>query len=108
MNGGPQARVSSPPSGRSTFHTSAPRSPSIWVAYGPASTRERSRTTTPSSGCVAPPPDPLIRLSRSRGGGAPGQIGEERLGAERPARRLLQGAAPVPRLAGCEEPGHEE
>ena len=49
-HGGPQARVSSPPSGRSTLITSAPRSPSSIAASGPASTREKSATRIPSSG----------------------------------------------------------
>ena len=48
-HGGPQARVSSPPSGRSTLITSAPRSPSSIAASGPASTREKSATRIPSS-----------------------------------------------------------
>ncbi len=43
-NGGPQCRVSSPAPGRSTLTTSAPRSASIWVHQGPASTRDRSNT----------------------------------------------------------------
>src|SRR5215475_2819006 len=47
--GGIQCRVSSPP-GPSTLMTSAPRSPSIWVQYGPASTREKSATSSPVSG----------------------------------------------------------
>src|ERR687894_1989724 len=51
--GGPQWRVSSPRSGCSTLTTSAPRSASTIVAYGPARTRERSRTLTPSSGSTA-------------------------------------------------------
>ena len=56
--GGPQPRVSSPPGwpspgGRSTLITSAPRSASVWVHHGPASTRDRSRTRTPASACGA-------------------------------------------------------
>ena len=51
---GPSARVSSPPSGRSTLTTSAPRSPSSIVASGPASTREKSATRMPSSGATVP------------------------------------------------------
>src|SRR4051794_9589176 len=47
-NGGPQRRVSSP-SGDSIFTTSAPRSPSVWPTSGPASTREKSATRSPSS-----------------------------------------------------------
>ena len=49
-HGGPHARVSSPPPGRSTLITSAPRSPSVIAANGPASTREKSATRRPSSG----------------------------------------------------------
>lgn len=37
----------------SILMTSAPRSPRIWVAQGPASTRERSRTRTPASAALA-------------------------------------------------------
>ena len=47
--GGPQLRVSSPPPGRSTLTTSAPRSPSVIVHSGPARTREKSATSRPSS-----------------------------------------------------------
>ena len=50
--GGPQLRVGSPPPGRSTLTTSAPRSASIIEQYGPARMRERSRTRTPSSGGI--------------------------------------------------------
>src|ERR671935_1008525 len=50
--GGPQVRVSSPSPGRSTLTTSAPRSASTIVAYGPARTRERSTTRTPSRGAA--------------------------------------------------------
>ena len=38
--GGPQPRVSSPVPGRSTLITSAPRSASVWLAQGPARTRQ--------------------------------------------------------------------
>src|SRR3954454_16700671 len=41
-------RVSSPSPGRSTFTTSAPRSPRVCVHSGPASTREKSATSSPS------------------------------------------------------------
>src|SRR5437899_1920688 len=44
--GGP----SGPPAGPSTVITSAPRSASSIVQYGPASTREKSATTMPDSG----------------------------------------------------------
>src|SRR5258708_11951530 len=47
--GGIQCLVSSPP-GPSTLMISAPRSPRIWVQYGPASTREKSATSRPASG----------------------------------------------------------
>src|SRR5512145_192308 len=48
MNGA-QPRVSSPRSGSSTLITSAPMSPSSIVQNGPASTRVRSMTFSPSS-----------------------------------------------------------
>src|SRR5512145_1735148 len=44
-----QARRSSPRPGRSTLTTSAPRSAMSVAQYGPAMTRERSRTRTPAS-----------------------------------------------------------
>ena len=47
---GPNARASSPTPGRSIFTTSAPRSASNIVQYGPAKTRVRSRTLIPASG----------------------------------------------------------
>src|ERR687894_1635757 len=47
--GGCQVRVSSP-FGPSTLMTSAPRSASSMVAYGPARMRERSATRIPASG----------------------------------------------------------
>src|SRR5512142_117594 len=40
----------SPPTGCATLITRAPRSASVIVQYGPARTRDRSRTRTPSSG----------------------------------------------------------
>src|SRR5262245_48814436 len=46
---GPSLRVVSP-SGGSTLITSAPRSPSIWVASGPRTTVVESRMRTPASG----------------------------------------------------------
>src|SRR3954471_17003663 len=46
---GQALRITSP-SGGSTLTTSAPKSPRIWVAYGPITTVVRSRTRTPSSG----------------------------------------------------------
>src|SRR5215470_2038638 len=50
MNGGPHLRVSSPWPGRSILMTSAPRSPSICVAVGPARMRVRSKTRMPDNG----------------------------------------------------------
>src|SRR5215472_6097842 len=49
VTGGTQERVSSP-AGLSTLITSAPRSASSIVQYGPASTREKSATSSPDSG----------------------------------------------------------
>src|SRR5262245_50449560 len=46
----PQLRVSSPAPGGSSLITSAPRSASVIVHHGPASTRDRSSTRTPVSG----------------------------------------------------------
>src|SRR6476469_784514 len=51
-NGGPQPRVSSPLPGASTLITRAPRSPSIWVACGPARARVRSTTRRSERGPV--------------------------------------------------------
>src|SRR5580765_5004511 len=50
MNGGPQARVSSPVLQRSTLMTSAPRSASTCPAQGPARMRASSKTRTPANG----------------------------------------------------------
>ena len=50
LNGGPQERVSSPAPGRSTLITSAPRSASSMVAYGPERIRVKSSTRIPASG----------------------------------------------------------
>src|SRR5215831_9229255 len=59
-NGGPHPRVSSPAPARSTLITSAPRSPRIWPAQGPASTRANSRTRKPASGpAITSSPQPL-------------------------------------------------
>ena len=54
--------MSSPPSGRSTLITSAPRSPSSIVANGPASTREKSATRIPSSGGIGCHPSQVRTL----------------------------------------------
>src|SRR5665811_1480374 len=48
--GGPQVRVSSPAPGLSTLTTVAPRSARFTVHNGPASTRLKSATSTPSRG----------------------------------------------------------
>src|SRR5216684_8249703 len=54
MKGG-KRRVSSPPPGGSILRISAPRSPRLWVANGPARTRVRSITRIPSSGPTQSP-----------------------------------------------------
>src|SRR5207249_1359880 len=51
-NGGPQPRASSPPSGRSTFTTSAPSRARISPANGPARFCAISTTLIPASGSV--------------------------------------------------------
>src|SRR4051794_24500159 len=85
-NGGPQRRVSSP-SGDSIFTTSAPRSPRVWPTRGPASTREKSATSRPSSAAAT-----------ASGGGAAGEDlrehGEVDVAAGHDAHDL-----PLPRLA---------
>src|SRR6266704_2967331 len=55
-----RTRRSSPRGGRSTLMTSAPRSARKAAQYGPAMTRERSRTRMPSSMLMpsAPPEGP--------------------------------------------------
>src|SRR3954463_4008734 len=76
-NGGPHVRVSSP-CGGSTLMTSAPWSPSIWVQYGPPSTRERSITLMPAR---APVPEAVIMfLSSLTLSDAEYQCGELRVG----------------------------
>ena len=54
QNGGPQARPSSPVSGRSTLITSAPSAARIWAQYGPAIDVVTSSTRMPVSGRRAP------------------------------------------------------
>src|SRR3954451_11402450 len=49
-NGGPCVRRGSPSPGSSTFTTSAPRSASSIVQYGPANTRVKSMTFRPAKG----------------------------------------------------------
>src|ERR1700712_725289 len=56
MNGGPHPRASSPPSGFSILITSAPMSPRIMPAIGPATACPISITLMPASG-------PFIALS---------------------------------------------
>ena len=50
QNGGPQARPSSPVSGRSTLITSPPSDASTWAQYGPAIEVVTSITRIPVSG----------------------------------------------------------
>ena len=50
MNGGPHPRASSPPSGFSILITSAPMSPRIMPAIGPATACPISITLMPASG----------------------------------------------------------
>src|SRR5206468_3627780 len=52
-NAVPVRREGSPYGTDSTLITSAPKSDSIWVAYGPAMWRVRSTTLTPSSGFIS-------------------------------------------------------
>ena len=70
--GGPHARDWSPLPGRSILITSAPRSDSIIVQYGPASTLDRSRTRRPASG---PPSSLCERLADDVAGARPGRPG---------------------------------
>src|SRR4029453_16432128 len=70
--------MSSPPPGRSILITRAPRSASRRVQYGPARTRVRSRTVSPSSGRS-------LTRSASRGGNA-GVRGEAAVSYECGAR----------------------
>src|SRR5262249_46615584 len=72
--GGTQRRVSSPP-GLSTLITSAPRSPSSIVQYGPARTREKSATSRPASGpgrAACPEPAAATARGQAAAGRAPG------------------------------------
>ena len=71
MNGGPQARVSSPVFERSTLITSAPRSASTCPAHGPARMRANSSTRTPANG---PDLDPAWAASPRR---TRGEVGRE-------------------------------
>ena len=59
--GGPAPRTASPP-GDSTLMTSAPRSPSIWVATGPSRMVVRSTTRIPTRG----PFDAWVRSAMKR------------------------------------------
>src|ERR1044072_1365777 len=59
MNGGPHPRASSPPSGFSILITSAPISPKIMPAIGPATACPISMTLMPASG-------PFIAFLRAR------------------------------------------
>src|SRR5690606_4843496 len=65
---GPMPRARSPPGG-STFTTSAPRSPRIWVQYGPISTLVMSTMRTPARGPAMMPSAPSdARLLAGRQG----------------------------------------
>src|SRR3954451_9426566 len=64
-NGGPHVRVSSPSPGRSTFTTSAPRSPSVCGQWGPASRREKSATSSPSRAPGAMAQDSSLPIVRT-------------------------------------------
>ena len=74
-NGGPHRRVPSP-SGRSTLTTSAPRSPSIMVQYGPARIWVRSSTRMPARGRSGCGTRPMIGAAALAGRRAVGQLGE--------------------------------
>src|SRR5919204_3177745 len=88
--GGPQVRVSSPSPGRSTLTTSAPRSASTIVAYGPARTRERSTTRTPSRSASPALADDGngLDLEPGTGDGEGGDL-HQRAGRPRRAESLL-------------------
>src|SRR3954447_16663511 len=67
MNGGPHARASSPPSCFSILITSAPMSPRIMPAIGPATACAISITFIPASGPVmACSPESDRRIPRNR------------------------------------------
>src|SRR5215475_3877927 len=99
------ARESSPSGSRSTLMTSAPKSPRTMVAYGPASTRVRSRTVTPASGrdtgglsfhhrdCHPAPHATPVELTAAAGGTSTGLCGHSAAADRRrtimPERALL-------------------
>src|ERR1700678_1059381 len=121
MNGGPQARVSSP-SQLSTLMTSAPRSASVCPVVGPANTRASSSTRTPASALcgrvefsglssLALPP-PLARretgvlpdaLWRGRGGGGARARGESPGNSPPPIGRAWLDPPPLSSPTGGEE-----
>src|SRR5436305_11291248 len=72
MNGGPHPRASSPPSGFSILITSAPMSPRIMPAIGPATACPISITLMPASGpFIALPLEFLWPLRRQSDHGSP-------------------------------------
>src|SRR5690606_528914 len=99
-NGGPHPRDSSPPDGCSTLITYAPRSPSIWAAWGPASALDRSRTTM---SCRGPGKIGLHKGFQGEGvgrspvrRGGPGPTGTRGSPWIRPGGRSVPGPAPAP------------
>ena len=83
--------MSSPPPGRSTLTTSAPRSPRSIVANGPASTREKSATRTPSR--AAGEPGRAISTSPTVGSRPRAVHRRPRARRSRPHSRRRQGAS---------------
>ena len=96
---GPSWRVSSPTPGRSSLTTSAPRSASSIVQYGPASTRERSSTRMDESGTrrsshAATPAAGAARSIRSAEVSAPPAFETLQDEARRDPRPRQDGVAP--------------
>src|SRR5579884_1082709 len=110
QKGGPHWRASSPPTGCSTFTTSAPSSARIIVAKGPATLRASSRTRTPRSGRsdARSPSAATLRLPsgpRDEVGDEPGHVGHVLQGPDerhRPVdlRPAQHPGGAVPELAG--------
>src|SRR6476469_677796 len=92
-SGGVHVRVSSP-SGDSTLTTSAPMSANNIVAYGPASTREKSATSTPDSApaMLSSTPRTTVRSDRHglvRHGGQSREVGTDLAGRGEEQREVL-------------------
>src|SRR2546428_1815794 len=117
---GGQLRVSSPFPGSSILMTSAPMSPSIIEQNGPARTRVRSRTRTPTRGWSArdtlssfpgslgeAPGDRVHAVTRTTGappeeaGGGPRAPGGEGREVGYPPQSRARAAAGAPRLCGA-------